>query len=175
MNHIHNQFTTDQPTLLYGGAISVQLPAGLLDASNIRPVPDTQEVFVSATPDSLVTSVIVDLLECVDADTLDGIIEAQAAELGLISASHTSTTPIVNTQEPLITIGGYRIYNQHDAASSLCVGVLRLGPPAISDVVVTVVGSAEPSGGSSATEPAVARCCATLCASFLVLQKSLFS
>lgn len=45
---------------LYGGAITAPVPDNYLDASDIRPIPDTQEVFIS--PDSP-ASIIFDLLE----------------------------------------------------------------------------------------------------------------
>ncbi|KAH9946288.1 Mog1p/PsbP-like protein [Epithele typhae] len=49
---------------LFGGAITVTLPSELIDASNFRQVPDTQEVFVS--PNSGL-SVIVEVLQSVAA------------------------------------------------------------------------------------------------------------
>ncbi|GJE86873.1 Mog1 domain-containing protein [Phanerochaete sordida] len=49
---------------LFGGAITVNLPTALLDASELRQVPDTQEVFLS--PDSGV-SIIFEVLERVSA------------------------------------------------------------------------------------------------------------
>lgn len=61
---------------LYGGAIVTVIPEGFLDASILREVPDTQEVFVNSREDSeenkfndgLGTneSVIIDLLQAVD-------------------------------------------------------------------------------------------------------------
>ncbi|KAI8622709.1 hypothetical protein BC830DRAFT_1052748, partial [Chytriomyces sp. MP71] len=45
---------------LFGGAISLLLPNGYVDASQLRQVPDNQEVFVSSTDNS---SIIVELLE----------------------------------------------------------------------------------------------------------------
>jgi hypothetical protein len=51
---------------LFGGAITVDLPAYYLDASTIRPVPDNQEVFVRADNSAGQTSIIFDLLEYVE-------------------------------------------------------------------------------------------------------------
>lgn len=51
---------------LFGGAITVDLPAYYLDASTIRPVPDNQEVFVQADNSAGQTSIIFDLLEYVE-------------------------------------------------------------------------------------------------------------
>ncbi|KZT65435.1 Mog1p/PsbP-like protein [Daedalea quercina L-15889] len=49
---------------LFGGAITATLPAELVDASDLRQVPDTQEVFLY--PDSDI-SIIFEILQCVDA------------------------------------------------------------------------------------------------------------
>ncbi|KAF2084527.1 Mog1p/PsbP-like protein [Saccharata proteae CBS 121410] len=51
-------------TELFGGAIVVDLPACFVDASNIRQVPDNQEVFLDSNG---FTSLIFDLTERVDA------------------------------------------------------------------------------------------------------------
>ncbi|KAH9854039.1 Mog1p/PsbP-like protein [Lenzites betulinus] len=52
---------------LFGGAITTTLPTRLLDASDFRQVPDTQEVYLS--PDSDI-SIIVEVLESVAASDL---------------------------------------------------------------------------------------------------------
>ncbi|RPD65918.1 Mog1p/PsbP-like protein [Lentinus tigrinus ALCF2SS1-6] len=52
---------------LFGGSITTTLPTTLIDASNFRQVPDTQEVFISR--DSGV-SIIVEVLQSVDATEL---------------------------------------------------------------------------------------------------------
>ncbi|KAG8722926.1 hypothetical protein FRC08_000026 [Ceratobasidium sp. 394] len=50
---------------LFGGAITITLPSNLIDASDLRQVPDTQEVLLS--PESEV-SIVVEILECVEPD-----------------------------------------------------------------------------------------------------------
>jgi hypothetical protein len=50
---------------LWGGAFSVRMPAGFLDASDLRPIPDNQEVFVHQDTDQ---SIIFELLESVAAE-----------------------------------------------------------------------------------------------------------
>lgn len=45
---------------LYGGAITVQLPTDVVDASNLREIPDHQEVFLS---DKTLTSIIFEINE----------------------------------------------------------------------------------------------------------------
>lgn len=47
---------------LYGGAVTTVLPEGIVDVSNIRQVPDTQEVFIIEDGEKDV-SIIFDLLE----------------------------------------------------------------------------------------------------------------
>ncbi|KAJ2804443.1 hypothetical protein H4R20_002508 [Coemansia guatemalensis] len=48
---------------LYGGAMSMDVPKGMVDVSNFREVPDNQEVFADGTTDA---SVIIEILERVD-------------------------------------------------------------------------------------------------------------
>lgn len=52
-----------QSTGLYGGAMTVDLAPGFIDASNFREIPDTQEVYVHQEVDD---SVVFDLLESVE-------------------------------------------------------------------------------------------------------------
>ncbi|GBL52749.1 hypothetical protein ACI3LY_005021 [Candidozyma auris] len=61
-------------TKLYGGAIKCDLPETAIDVSDFREVPDTQEVFILERPDGLDRSIIIDLLEMVNADSLPEII-----------------------------------------------------------------------------------------------------
>ncbi|GAA5931682.1 Ran GTPase-binding protein MOG1 [Sporobolomyces koalae] len=67
---------------LYGGAIACTLPSRFLDASDLRQVPDTQEVFLA--PDSDL-SLIVEVLELVTeqgaADSLEAAIKFHFASL----------------------------------------------------------------------------------------------
>ncbi|EPQ58446.1 Mog1p/PsbP-like protein [Gloeophyllum trabeum ATCC 11539] len=65
---------------LFGGAITVTLPSSVIDASDLREVPDTQEVFLY--PDSSV-SIIVDVLQRVEAENF-----ADAARLHFASLAH---------------------------------------------------------------------------------------
>jgi len=56
---------SQQQCELFGGAIVVKLPIRFIDASEIRQVPDNQEVFLS--PDSAI-SIIIEILERVEPD-----------------------------------------------------------------------------------------------------------
>ncbi|GAB1517533.1 hypothetical protein RhiTH_000582 [Rhizoctonia solani] len=101
---------------LFGGAITVQLPAGLTDASyqallthalpypisDLRQVPDTQEVFLAADSD---VSIVCEILERVAPDD-----PVEVAKFHFDSLSHdndavSSTVEIVNTpaQQPVST------------------------------------------------------------------------
>ncbi|KAI8318386.1 Ran-interacting Mog1 protein, partial [Martensiomyces pterosporus] len=47
---------------LYGGAMSMEIPTGMVDISDFREVPDNQEVFANASTDQ---SIIIEILESV--------------------------------------------------------------------------------------------------------------
>lgn len=51
---------------LYGGAITVQLPSDVIDASDLRQIPDHQEVFLS---DKTLTSIVIEINEYQHMDT----------------------------------------------------------------------------------------------------------
>ncbi|WVF67333.1 hypothetical protein IAT40_002084 [Kwoniella sp. CBS 6097] len=48
---------------LFGGAISLDLPTNYLDASDLRQIPDNQEVFLSSTSDTAVVLEILGMVE----------------------------------------------------------------------------------------------------------------
>jgi hypothetical protein len=142
---------TDKIIPLYGGSITVSLPSELIDASAFRQIPDTQEVYVS--PDGVV-SVIIDLLECVTATTLDSALDAHINELNAINGSPSScvfnTIPIEpKGAEPLAQANftGVRVILQKVAKFGrpwdtdtvlAAVGLLRLAAPISTDVLITV-------------------------------------
>ncbi|GAA5929497.1 hypothetical protein JCM3775_002357 [Rhodotorula graminis] len=72
---------------LYGGAITASIPASFLDASDLRQVPDTQEVFLA--PDSDL-SLIVEVLELVKDEGSADDLEA-AARFLFSSLAHDNT------------------------------------------------------------------------------------
>lgn len=63
---------------LFGGAITASLPTNFADVSEIRQVPDHQEVWLDRDG---FTSIVVDILERVQID--DGMSDAQALEYHL--------------------------------------------------------------------------------------------
>ncbi|GAA5822053.1 hypothetical protein JCM3770_002263 [Rhodotorula araucariae] len=72
---------------LYGGAIAAAIPTAFLDASDLRQVPDTQEVFLA--PDSDL-SLIVEVLELVREDGSADDLE-RAARFHFSSLAHDNT------------------------------------------------------------------------------------
>ena len=65
---------------LFGGAISIYLDGNYMDASDLRQVPDNQEVLLSRDSD---VSVIVEVLQCVGTST-----DADAMDHGAVSYTH---------------------------------------------------------------------------------------
>lgn len=83
---------------LYGGAITTVLPQGFLDASTLRNIPDTQEVFVNNRNRkdnfendglSFNESIIFDLLEAIDDSDNFKALQIHLEEIFLIDKSET--------------------------------------------------------------------------------------
>lgn len=98
---------------LYGGAITAQIPSDYTDISNIRQVPDNQEVFSHADTDR---SVIIELLE-MQQDIPPGVTAAQfhlnniAEESGALrtqthklSALPSSDFPSLSRDDPALSV-----------------------------------------------------------------------
>lgn len=80
---------------LFGGAIAALLPDGWLDASDARPVPDHQEVWLE--PDGAERSVIIEILERPDcADAESGALHFQEVANGneAVAATVLSSAPV---------------------------------------------------------------------------------
>ncbi|XP_066484937.1 ran guanine nucleotide release factor [Tiliqua scincoides] len=82
-----------QPQLLFGGAFSAFLPPGCLDVSELRQVPDNQEVFVHPSTDQ---SIIIELLEY-----QAGVPDENAARYHFEDAAGASAEAEVLSQESL--------------------------------------------------------------------------
>ena len=84
---------------LFGGAITVELPQGLTDASDLRQVPDTQEVFLAQDSD---VSIVFEILERVAPDEPTEVAKFHFDSLAHDNDAVTSTVEIVNTpaQQP---------------------------------------------------------------------------
>lgn len=59
---------------LYGGAITSDIPVDAVDVSTFRQIPDSQEVFLLEKPTGLDQSLIFDLLERVDAESMPEVV-----------------------------------------------------------------------------------------------------
>ncbi|GAA5824460.1 hypothetical protein JCM5353_000316 [Sporobolomyces roseus] len=89
---------------LFGGAISCSLPSAFLDASDLRQVPDTQEVFLS--PDSDL-SLIVEVLELVKeegaADSLEAAMRFHFSSLAHDNTALSSSITSINLRTTSMT------------------------------------------------------------------------
>jgi hypothetical protein len=90
-------------TELYGGAITAAIPAGFVDASMFREIPDTQEVYVSQTVDD---SILVDLMEAVEGSSGEEILNVHLKEIAEINnvASHEYSR-VFSKEVPVTKIG----------------------------------------------------------------------
>ena len=62
--------TTYKPTTLFGGAITASVPSTYTDVSNMRQVPDHQEVWLDSEG---FTSIVVEILERVEKPDLEAL------------------------------------------------------------------------------------------------------
>ncbi|KAI9024025.1 hypothetical protein DFJ74DRAFT_666890 [Hyaloraphidium curvatum] len=139
---------------IFGGAITIVTPHSYLDASQIREVPDNQEVFVDMNSDD---SLIVELLESVkDIDAS----EAATFHFNNLAEENESTTNTINRIEVLdpltffevpleqaesasMLIGEQMIskYRSHGSEAhrvAILLGVIRLRAPYSTDVLVAL-------------------------------------
>ncbi|XP_053121699.1 ran guanine nucleotide release factor [Hemicordylus capensis] len=79
---------------LFGGAFSALLPPGSLDVSELRQVPDNQEVFVHPSTDQ---SIIIELLEY-----QAGVADENAARYHFEDMAGPSANAEILSQEPLV-------------------------------------------------------------------------
>ena len=90
-------------TELYGGAITAAIPAGFVDASMFREIPDTQEVYVSQTVDD---SILVDLMEAVEGSSGDEILNIHLKEIAEINnVTNYEYSRIFSKEVPVAKIG----------------------------------------------------------------------
>lgn len=129
-------------TQLYGGAITVDLPLeDLMDASQIRQIPDTQEVYVAKNG---AVSIIFDLLESIAADDASQRVLCHLQEINSINGveQQTGVIPklisgpygdygIVHVKEKVLKFGK----DLHDI--NIYIGVIHL-QQSKTDIVVTL-------------------------------------
>ncbi|KAL5490464.1 hypothetical protein ACEPAI_5297 [Sanghuangporus weigelae] len=102
---------------LFGGAITTELPTSLVDASTVRQVPDTQEVFFSPTSD---VSYIVEILQRVEPDDPQGAAkfhfdslahdnDAQASEVLSVVVPDETSSSATGAPLPILLDGSQRV------------------------------------------------------------------
>ncbi|KIJ44150.1 hypothetical protein M422DRAFT_30655 [Sphaerobolus stellatus SS14] len=79
---------------LFGGAITMQVPLTFMDASDLRQIPDTQEVFLAADSDF---SLIVEILQRVDTDS-----DEAAAKFHFDSLAHDNAATSHTVHEVIL-------------------------------------------------------------------------
>ncbi|KAJ2776494.1 hypothetical protein H4R18_005643 [Coemansia javaensis] len=130
---------------LYGGAMSMDLPAGMVDVSRFREVPDNQEVFA----DDGDRSVIVEILESVDVQGHDALRWhfAQVAELNEARQEQKQQPPLCAEDlrldaggEACVLAAEQRVAKFNERAANrvwLAMALLRV-PDHAADVLVTM-------------------------------------
>lgn len=125
---------------LYGGALRTVLPSGFIDASLLRPVPDTQEVYVNARQEGknysdglgLNESITVDLLERIESGSDERALHEHVTEIFDLNGS----TKCQIEKLSRINSSMYACI-AHDVKLVLCIGLIRL-PQYGTDVVITI-------------------------------------
>lgn len=136
---------------LYGGAITTVIPKTFLDASMLRQVPDTQEVFVNSrrtdepTSDNLGfnESIIVDLLQRVDETDDRKALEVHLEEVTSLDESSGHTIVTYNQQDnwqSCVAVETAYKWGKESLKETvvLCLGLLRLAEFE-TDVLISVL------------------------------------
>ncbi|KAJ2705753.1 hypothetical protein H4R19_005084 [Coemansia spiralis] len=126
---------------LYGGAISMALPAGMVDVSAFRTVPDHQEVYT----DDYDRSVIVEVLEAVGVQGHDALRYhfGQIAELNnaeCAQQAHVEDIQLDAAGEAYVLVGQQDVAKFNEQAANrvcLLMALLRI-PQHGADILVTV-------------------------------------
>ena len=123
------------PHPLFGGAINTSIPSHFIDASEIRQVPDNQEVWLD--PDDE-TSLIVELLEPIDAeDGIDAHFEVLAQDNEASSSRIILKTDVHSDLGPAHLLIGLQQAKKFNDESQVMVilGLIRLNG---ADIVITL-------------------------------------
>ncbi|KAJ2847942.1 hypothetical protein GGI22_005843 [Coemansia erecta] len=127
--------------------MSMAIPAGMVDASDFRKVPDHQEVFTNAETDQ---SIIIEILESVDHQE-EKALEYHFNELASTNDAESSTIRLVekfqleDISEAYVLVGEQRVakFNEgeksSDAVNSVCImlALLRV-PQHTADILVSL-------------------------------------
>lgn len=130
-------------THLYGGAISAELPKDAIDVSDFRQIPDTQEVFLLEKPNGLDQSIIIDLLERVEATNLAEVLAVHLDDI--LEGPASFLAPLESMEHPLLHCELHTFLVKPPPAKSetataklfMFVLLVRL-EKAVTDVVVTM-------------------------------------
>lgn len=100
---------------LYGGALSVMLPARFTDTSQFRHIPDHQEVFADADTDQ---SVIVELNEALDVTDSEAVMAhvrelADASDATDVNVIHTGSLDRASVPNAAFDHGSFAIAEMH--------------------------------------------------------------
>ncbi|KAJ2357245.1 hypothetical protein GGF43_001584 [Coemansia sp. RSA 2618] len=129
---------------LFGGAMSIDIPVGMVDISNFREVPDNQEVFANASTDQ---SVIVEILESVEQQGHEAIKFhfEQLAETNEAPNTHvikSSDVNVDNIPQAYMLVGQQQVakFNEREQGSNSVLVVLALlrVPEHTADILVSL-------------------------------------
>ncbi|KAI0225691.1 Ran guanine nucleotide release factor [Lamellibrachia satsuma] len=151
---------------LFGGSMSISLPAFAVDVSTLRDIPDNQEVFVHSTTDQ---SIIVEILQYLDEgdeqavrshfDSLASDNECEPDNYEVKSIEQLQDITMHQCQSAYSLVGMQRVAKFHESAENevnVYMGLFRL-PQHQADVVVTFNDphfiSPDSSSHSSTDEP----------------------
>lgn len=142
------------PRDLFGGAITARVPRSFLDASEFRPVPDTQEVFID---DASGATVIIELLERVedvpDSEALNFHFEEvarqnRATEAHVVQMSDAATGELATGGAQSLRFYSQALLGRQKVAKfqeqgkendvAVYMGLKRLADPVATDMLVTV-------------------------------------
>ncbi|SCU79060.1 LAFA_0B00474g1_1 [Lachancea sp. 'fantastica'] len=141
-----------KPQSLYGGAISCVIPEGFLDASMLREVPDTQEVFVNSRDASeknkfsdglgLDESIIVDLLQRVDAANDRDALDMHLQEIAGLNESNewkVTKLDVSNAYQTCVAIESAYKWGKQELKETivLCLALIRL-EDVETDVIISI-------------------------------------
>ncbi|KAJ2740365.1 hypothetical protein H4S06_006129 [Coemansia sp. BCRC 34490] len=150
---------------LYGGAMSMAVPAGMEDVSAVREIPDHQEVFANSMTDQ---SIIVEILEsAAEHEEARSALVHHFNELARANDAE-EPAPIGRTEqlpyagaEAYALVGEQRVAKFNDAekaadaVNTVCVmlALIRVPPPHSADILVSLNVPLRIGHGSSSYEP----------------------
>ncbi|KAI0029825.1 Mog1p/PsbP-like protein [Vararia minispora EC-137] len=142
---------------LFGGAITASLPTALIDASELRQIPDTQEVFLSPTSDiSIILEVLSSVPPSILADAAKFHFDSLAHDNDATSSTIQSVTTLPNdrgdsTPSPTVLVGTQKVAKFNAIAADDVYILLALYRVADKNVDLVLTMNV-PTRGADATE-----------------------